>query len=89
MAAGIAPTATLSVAIQPFNVYEIVAEPAATPRTMPVAAPTVALAVEELAHVPEPPPDVSASVVLFPIHTDGVPVIATGNAFTVTVTGAG
>jgi hypothetical protein len=50
---------------------------------MPVDGPTEATAVLLLAH---PPPDVaSVRLVVLPAHTDVVPVIDEGSAFTVTV----
>jgi len=54
----------------------MVTVPEATPVTMPVAGPTVAVAVLLLAHVP--PVVASASVVVDPAQTVAVPVIAAG-----------
>jgi hypothetical protein len=51
----------------------MVAVPAATPVTMPVAEPTVATAVLLLLQVP--PPDASASAVVAPAHAVNVPVM--------------
>ncbi len=56
--------------------------PAATPVTTPVPEPTVAIDVLPLLHVP--PPVASERVVVLPTQTVGVPVIADGNAETVT-----
>ena len=70
---------------QPFA-YVIVVVPPPTPETSPEAS-TVATLVVLLVHVP--PVDASANVVTAPTHAVGVPVIATGAAFTVTVAVAG
>ena len=51
------------------------------PVTTPVAALTDALPVLLLVHAP--PPGVVFNVVVLPIHTEAVPVIAVGSAFTV------
>ena len=56
--------------------------PAATPRASPVEEPIVATEVVPLVHVP--PPGVELNVLVLPIHTAIVPVIAVGNGFTVT-----
>ena len=61
----------------------MVAVPVDTPVTIPVVAPTVAVAVLLLLHVP--PVVGSLSVVVAPMHTTAVPVIAAGSGFTVTV----
>jgi hypothetical protein len=62
----------------------MVAVPADAPAvTSPVDAPTVAIAVLLLVHVPVV--GVLASVVVCPTHTDAVPVIAVGEASTVTM----
>jgi hypothetical protein len=60
----------------------MVAVPEATPVTTPLLLPTVAIEVSVVLHVP--PLAVLASVVLRPSQTLAVPVIAGGNAFTVT-----
>ena len=60
----------------------MVAVPAATPVTMPDV-PIVATPVLLLAHVP--PLVVEDRVVVDPAHTEVVPVIAAGSAFTVTI----
>ena len=60
----------------------MVAVPAATPVTIPDV-PIVATPVLLLAHVP--PLVVEDRVVVDPAHTEVVPVIAAGSAFTVTV----
>jgi hypothetical protein len=57
--------------------------PAATPVATPVLLPIVAIATSPLLHVP--PAGVVNSVVLLPIQALAVPLIAVGNAFTVTV----
>ena len=59
----------------------MVTVPALTPVTMPVEAPTVAVPVAVLLHVP--PPVASVSVILDPAHTLVGPEIATGKEFTV------
>src|SRR5207248_2544157 len=64
------------------NVYDITDAPAATPVTIPPVV-IVAIPVETLLQVP--PPVASARFVVLPTHTVGVPVIATGVVFTVTV----
>ena len=60
----------------------MLAVPVLTPVTMPVDAPTVALAALLLVHVP--PPGVDVSVVDVPIQAVSVPPIAPGAAATVT-----
>ncbi len=61
----------------------MVALPAATPETIPVAEPTVAIEVLLLVHVP---PEVALfSVTEAPTHVAIVPVMADGNGVTVTV----
>ena len=60
----------------------MLAVPILTPVTMPVAAPTVALAALLLVHVPPPGEDVSEVDV--PIHALSVPPIAPAAAATVT-----
>ena len=57
--------------------------PALWPVTIPVIEFMIAVAVLPLVHVP--PVGVHASVLVAPIHTLPEPVIALGNAFTVTV----
>ena len=63
--------------------YEIVAVPADTPVTTPVKAPIVAT--EVLEHVQVPPVMASDNVVVPPVPTVVLPIIADGIAFTVTV----
>ena len=63
------------------TVVATVTEP---PITTPVADPTVAIAVLLLLQVP--PVEPSLNVVVKPEHTCKVPVIATGNGLTFTVT---
>jgi hypothetical protein len=60
----------------------MVDEPPATPVTIPLDEPTVALATVLLVHVP--PASVLESAVVAPTHTVDVPVIAAGNGSTVT-----
>ena len=55
--------------------------PTATPVTIPVVDPTVAVPVALLLHVPVL---ASVNVVVNPTHTDRVPLITPGNGFTVT-----
>jgi hypothetical protein len=77
---GAAFTVTVSAAMQPAPVVNVIIEvPADTPVTMPVV-PTVATDVLLLLHVPPPEP---TSVVVAPTHTELVPVIP-GSGFTVT-----
>ena len=88
MTLGAAETVTVIVAAIPQPVlYEITDEPVETPVTTPLVEPgpvvTVATDVETLVHVP--PTELLLKVVVSPIHTAGVPDIATGLAFTVTV----
>ncbi len=89
IAEGSAITVTTLVITQPVvvNLYEIVAVPAATPVTTPVPEPTVAVLVFALIHVPELV--ASLNVVVAPIQTDAVPVMAAGSGLTVTVVVAG
>jgi hypothetical protein len=61
----------------------MVAVPAATPLTIPVAEPTVAVVTSLLLHVP--PLVLLVKFVVAPVHIVPVPVIAEGNALTVTV----
>jgi hypothetical protein len=57
--------------------------PAATPVTTPDAEPMVATLVVPLVQVP---PDVAlVNVLVLPTHTDSEPLIAPGNALTVTI----
>lgn len=60
----------------------MVAVPAATPVTIPVPDPTVAITVLLLLHAP--PVVASLSVVVWLTHAVVAPVIADGSAFTVT-----
>jgi hypothetical protein len=60
----------------------MVSVPAATPDTIPEAAPTVAMVMSLLLHVP--PPGVDARVEVNPVQTLVVPVIAVGLGLTVT-----
>ena len=80
---GDAFTITIAVLKQLPNVYDITAVPALIPFTTPVAELIVALVGRLLLHTP--PPGVAFSVVLLPMHTDSVPVIAAGAVFTDTV----
>jgi hypothetical protein len=57
--------------------------PAFTPVTTPVPAPTVALDVLLLVHVP--PPGLLLSVVVLPTHTAAVPLIDDGAVVTETI----
>jgi hypothetical protein len=66
----------------PGKVYIILGVPVATPLTIPVVEPTVALERSLLLHVP--PPVASASVVVEPTHTVEAPVTTAGDAFTLT-----
>lgn len=76
-------TVTGVVVIHPVPSEKVmVATPAATPVTIPVAEPIVAVPVLPLVH--NPPPPASLSVVVAPIHTWVRPVIAGGSVFTVT-----
>src|SRR4051812_50059915 len=56
------------------------------PPTIPLEAPTVAVAGSLLVHTPLPP---SVSVILCPTHTSDGPVMASGKGLTVTTTVAG
>lgn len=83
IAAGEGFTVTIAVAAQPsVDVYDMIVVPPATPVTTPVVAPTVATDVALLLQVP--PGVASLSVVVCPEHTSSVPVMADGNALTVT-----
>ena len=83
IAAGSGFTVTIAFDWQPVVVstYDMATVPALTPVTMPVAAPTVAVPVPPLTHVPLG--DVLASVVVAPTHTCIVPVTGFGAGFTV------
>jgi len=72
--------ATIAEEHPPGNVYRISEEPAAAPVTIPVPD-TVATAGLLLDH--EPPDEPSSTVVLYPVHTNGVPVIGAGTGLTV------
>jgi hypothetical protein len=65
------------------NVYVMLATPALTPVTTPVAEATLAVAVEPRDQVPPP---VLESVVVDPAQTIAVPEIAEGNELIITVT---
>jgi len=82
--AGSGFTVSTLVARQVPNVYVIVGAvpPDATPVTIPDVEPTVACNGSLLVHVP--PEGEELSVVVAPTHTVGLPVIAVGDAFTVT-----
>ena len=80
--AGIVSTFTVAVTIQPVaNAYEIVADPQAIPFTVPVDAPTDAMAGVLLVHVP--PVVASDSVMVVPEHTFIAPVMAAGRGLMV------
>ena len=82
MASGLLFTDTVTVRLQPVvSWYFITDVPASIPLTIPAL--TVAFAILLLLHTP--PAGVLTSVVVRPSHTDVVPVIAVGNAFTVTI----
>ena len=86
IAVGTAYTVSVIVAIQPAPVvYWIEAVPAATPVARPVVSPMDATAVFVLFQVP--PEVASFNVVVFPAHTDTVPVIG-ASGLTVTVVAA-
>jgi len=75
-------TVTLVTAKQPEGtVYVMSGVPAETPLTAPLPAPTVASPVFELLHTPPPVP--LANIVVRPVQTTGVPVLAAGVVFTV------
>ena len=61
----------------------MMAEPVLSPVTIPKREPIVATAVLSLVHVP--PPVASCSVVVWPMQTKGIPVIAGGSGKMVTV----
>jgi hypothetical protein len=77
-------TVTVAVAAQPVEgkVYDTVSIPALKPVTTPPAE-IWATPVEDMPQVP--PGVASANVVVSPMHTRGVPVIAAGSGFTVSV----
>ena len=81
IAFGISPTVTTAVTLQPVGsrVYVILVVPAALPVTVPSVA-TVPTAVVLLLHVPLP---LDVNAVVEPLHTNKLPDIASGNAFTV------
>lgn len=81
MAAGIAYTVTIVVTDVPDMVYIMVAVPADIPVTSP---PDVIVATAELLLLQEPPVGVHDSVVVAPVHTVVVPVIAPIVPLTVT-----
>ena len=81
IAAGNGLTVTTRVLIQEPSVHVIIAVPAPVPLTMPVDAPTVAIAVLLLVHVT--PAVVVENVVVLPTQTVAVPVIAAGVVSTV------
>ena len=84
IAVGVVLTVTTAVRKQDVAVmmYDIVVVPALTPVTIPVPEPMVPTAVLLLDHVP--PPVELVKAVIEPAHTDSVPLIAFGKAFTVT-----
>lgn len=83
IAGGNGLTVTIVVAIHPVgNEKVMIAVPADTPVTTPVADPTVPMEVDPELQVPPPP---SANVVIWPRHTKVIPVIVPGNGSTVTV----
>lgn len=84
IAPGVVLTVTGAIAKQPpLSVYVILTVPAELPETIPEPDPTVAIAV--LALVQEPPEGEELNVVLAPVQTEKVPVIADGAVLTVTV----
>ena len=68
----------------PANVYDIVTEPALTPETTPVEAPTVATAALLLVH--EPPEAESAREAVLPVQINDGPVMMDGRGLTVRTT---
>jgi hypothetical protein len=82
-AAGNGFTVSTFVVVQPVDVSVnvIVVVPAVTPPIVPVAAPIVAVAGVLLTHVPAP--DASVKVVVVPGQTERAPLMAAGNALTV------
>lgn len=89
IAEGRATTVTTLVLTHPVvvNLYEMVEVPAATPVTIPEDEPIVATPVLELIQVPELV--ALLKVVVLPIQTEAVPVMAAGCGLTVTVVVAG
>ena len=86
MAVGIGFTVATTVSKQPLGaVYVMVAVPAKTPVTTPVAPSTVAT--PALLLVQLPPGVAFAKAVVAPTHNEAVPVIAAGDAMTVTTPG--
>jgi hypothetical protein len=82
VAVGVGFTVMFFVLRQPYNEYVIVALPAATPVTTPVAEPTVAVDALLLLHVP--PASVFVNVVDADEHTVLAPVIVAGIGVTET-----
>jgi hypothetical protein len=84
IAAGVWFTVTTELAGVPHPLeYEMVAVPGAMPVTIPVVPPTVATEVLLLVHAPTPPG--LDHVVVAPVHTVIVPVLADGEPFTTKV----
>ena len=80
---GLAATETVAIALQePDVVYVILTVPAATPVTIPVDEPTVAVPVALLVHVP--PNVASLRVIAFAVQRLLDPLIAEGTVLTVT-----
>ncbi len=80
---GVVLIVTIAVMIQPVDkVYVTTSVPAATPVTTPVLEPTVAL---PLLRLQVPPAGVEFNVIVYPIHTGVLPVIAVGFGLMVTV----
>jgi hypothetical protein len=74
-------TVTTALAWQPVdNIYVILEVPEATPVTTPLPVPIVAMAVLPLLQLPLPE---LVSVVVEPVQTSELPLIADGNGFTV------
>ena len=84
-ALGVAVTVTIAVILQPVaaSVNVIVGMLACTPVTRPVDEPTVAKPELLLLHVPLP--ETSDNNVAEPVHTLSAPLIAAGDAITVTI----
>ncbi len=76
---GKAFTVTIVITRPPERLYEMLAVPAATPVTTPVAVPTVAIPGLPLLHVP--PLVALLSVVVLPIQTVDVPIVAVSGLF--------
>ncbi len=83
MGPGAALTVTDFVLLHPSFVYDIVTTPADTPFTSPPVAVTVAIALLLLLHMP--PAVRLASVMVVPAQSDDGPMMAEGEAFTVSV----